>query len=204
MCAGFDQLYKEYRSLWGKGPNELLKKVWERFGKHSTILDLGTGQGRDALFLAKQGFRVVAIDIAKEGLKTLRQEVGNQGLASNIQVFQKDIADVRIRRDQYMVVNAYNVLHFLVKKKALRLLRDIKNNLKHGGYLVLSNFTTKDPRSWSKGRKGRAFFRPKELATMFFDWNIVYYRELKKRDKAHPGRPRPHIHGIVSMIARKL
>ncbi len=36
--------------------------VWQRLDPGSEFLDLGCGQGRDSMFMAKQGFKVAAVD----------------------------------------------------------------------------------------------------------------------------------------------
>ena len=46
-------------------------------------LDIACGAGRNALFLAKAGYRVDAIDISPEGLKLANQEAENLGLDIN-------------------------------------------------------------------------------------------------------------------------
>ena len=45
-----------------------------------TVLDLGCGVGRHALFLAEEGFRVHAIDAAEQGLRFARQSAAERHL----------------------------------------------------------------------------------------------------------------------------
>ena len=43
-------------------PSQILNLIWKSFLPGSKVLDLGCGQGSDALFLAKNNFSVTAID----------------------------------------------------------------------------------------------------------------------------------------------
>jgi len=61
-----DKLTKEYDSLSFK---QVHGEVLELLPKEGYILDVGCGSGRDSFYLAKQGFKVIAIDPSKEMLK---------------------------------------------------------------------------------------------------------------------------------------
>ncbi|MEN2984151.1 MAG: methyltransferase domain-containing protein [Dictyoglomaceae bacterium] len=45
---------------------------WKRLGK-TRLLDLGCGKGRHALFFAKEGFEVYALDISESGINILKE-----------------------------------------------------------------------------------------------------------------------------------
>jgi tellurite methyltransferase len=57
----YDNIYKFSKDVWGKEPNKLLQMIWQKVKPNSYFLDLGCGQGRDSIFMAKQGFKVVAV-----------------------------------------------------------------------------------------------------------------------------------------------
>ncbi|WP_310229008.1 class I SAM-dependent methyltransferase [Brevibacillus nitrificans] len=76
-------LYLQEEYYWGKEPNQLAKSVLNYYqdepvqGKRA--VDLGAGEGRDSVFLARQGFAVTAMDFAPAGLekaKRLAVEMG--------------------------------------------------------------------------------------------------------------------------------
>lgn len=62
-----------------KQPNKLLVEIAKTL-KPGTALDLAMGQGRNALYLASQGWTVTGIDFADEGLKTARAEAAKRKL----------------------------------------------------------------------------------------------------------------------------
>jgi hypothetical protein len=70
-----------YRNAVGfeKQPNKLLVEIAKTL-KPGTALDLAMGQGRNALYLASQGWTVTGIDFADEGIKAARDEAAKRKL----------------------------------------------------------------------------------------------------------------------------
>lgn len=60
--------------LYGEEANSFIKENSHLFKKHATVLCLGEGEGRNAIFLAKKGLHVEALDASDVGLKKLHQK----------------------------------------------------------------------------------------------------------------------------------
>ena len=74
----WDRRYNGDR-IWSGNPNGAL--VAEVDGLESgTALDVGAGEGGDAIWLAEQGWSVTAADISSVGLDHVRDEAGRRGL----------------------------------------------------------------------------------------------------------------------------
>ncbi len=58
--------------LYGEEANNFVKENLKLFKKNSDVLCLGEGEGRNALFLAKQGLHVEALDASDVGLEKLK------------------------------------------------------------------------------------------------------------------------------------
>ncbi len=68
----WDQKYATTELVWGSGPNRFL--VPEVRGlKVGKALDLGCGEGRNAIWLAEQGWHVTGVDFSEVGLGKARQ-----------------------------------------------------------------------------------------------------------------------------------
>jgi SAM-dependent methyltransferase len=70
--------YREKGSVWGAAPNEFVVTHLAGLGP-CRVLDLGTGQGRNAIWLASQGHAVTAIDISDVAVaqaKAIAEEAG--------------------------------------------------------------------------------------------------------------------------------
>lgn len=61
-------------------PAAFLLEVAPRFAPGSTILDVGGGSGRNAVWLARRGHRVTIADISEEGLKLARGAAEEAGV----------------------------------------------------------------------------------------------------------------------------
>ena len=64
----WDKEYDREEYVYGKFPNDFLKSHYEAIPK-GKVLMLAEGEGRNAVFLAKLGYSVTAVDISSVGLK---------------------------------------------------------------------------------------------------------------------------------------
>ncbi|GLS91024.1 SAM-dependent methyltransferase [Psychromonas marina] len=63
----WDKEYDTEQYMYGKQPNDFLEANYEQLPK-GNILMLAEGEGRNAIFLAKLGYQVTAVDISEVGL----------------------------------------------------------------------------------------------------------------------------------------
>ena len=196
----YNKIYKNNSNVWGDDPNKLLQRIYSQVDAGSEFLDLGCGQGRDTLFMLKNGFKVTAVDNSREGIKKIKESVKVEKLSiSDINLLCKNIKIFKIEKNKYTIINAFNSLQFLFKKDALKLIKEIKKAIKKEGYIIISGFTAK-----TAAIDSRCFFKPQELKKIFSDFNIISYEEKMILDKGHPGKPKPHKHNVVKMIAQKI
>lgn len=74
----YESLYRENESYWGMIPSPVaLLALAHCKGK---VLDLGCGQGPDALFFAKKGLHVTAIDISPKAISDLKKHASEFGV----------------------------------------------------------------------------------------------------------------------------
>ena len=69
----FDRIYGGETDLFQPVPNKFLREVAPSL-KPGTALDVGAGQGRNSLYLARLGWEVTAFDISPVGLRVAREE----------------------------------------------------------------------------------------------------------------------------------
>ena len=65
--AGWDERYRGTELLWGAGPNRFLAEEAAALPP-GTALDVACGEGRNAIWLAEQGWRVTGVDFSPVGL----------------------------------------------------------------------------------------------------------------------------------------
>ncbi len=68
----WNERYRERELVWSAGPNAF---VAEELGEHrrGRVLDLAAGEGRNALWLAEQGFDVEAVEFSAVAIEKARQ-----------------------------------------------------------------------------------------------------------------------------------
>lgn len=129
----FDDAYKEKEEMYGK-PYQELQDYFEKLNPKSTILDLGCGQGRDALFLAKLGFDVTAVDISEVGVKQMLESAKGQDLY--IEGIVADVLKLDIKK-KYDVILFDMILHAFEESKQMEILKKYANNLHKNGLLCI-------------------------------------------------------------------
>ena len=82
---------------FGKEPNPFLKKHIRLLPK-GKALDIASGEGRNAVFLAQHGFEVDAVDISEKGLKKARKLAREKGVKIN--TFLVDLDQHPIKKEQ--------------------------------------------------------------------------------------------------------
>ena len=71
---------KEY--VYGKEPNQFLIQNYEKIPK-GTVLCVADGEGRNSVFLAKQGYAVTAIDFSQQAIEKTEQLADENGVTVN-------------------------------------------------------------------------------------------------------------------------
>ena len=119
----WDKKYRRDGFVCGKEPSRFLRDNIHLLSK-GRVLDIAAGEGRNAVFFAKHGFQVDAIDISEIGLKKAIRLAGEEGIL--IKTIQTDLESYRIEENRYDVIaNFYYLQRGLIPQ--------IKKGLKNGG-----------------------------------------------------------------------
>ena len=144
-----------------------------KYKQSGTVLDLGTGTGKHALYLAKQGFTVTAVDNDKLKVAELRRRLKQEGVA--IKVVRADAMRFAFTK-KYDIIIATMLLHFLKPRQIGMLVARIKAHTKSGGLNVVSAYTDIHP----LGTKPY-LFKKDELKNHYSGWHLLEYEEKKSR-----------------------
>lgn len=82
----WDQRYSGSELVYGEAPNEFLASMAHRFPTTGSALDIGAGEGRNAIFLASRGLDVLAVDQSTVGLQKAQRLAAQRGLRLATQV----------------------------------------------------------------------------------------------------------------------
>ncbi|GEL18311.1 class I SAM-dependent methyltransferase [Pseudonocardia asaccharolytica] len=75
----YDDAQRRGASVWSTGPNALVAELLADVPP-GTAVDLGAGEGRNALWLARRGWTVTAVDFSETGLRRGRDAAEADGL----------------------------------------------------------------------------------------------------------------------------
>lgn len=138
----FDRLYKDCQNRT-PDPSVAVSSSIDDL-KPGTVLDLGAGNGRDSIYLAKQGFDVTSVDISAEGLALLEDTAKQKGVGGRIQTVEADVANYQPDKEYDNVICIFT-LHFLDESNFRPAIDRIMGCTKSGGLNVLSDLTTNGP-----------------------------------------------------------
>lgn len=148
-----------------------------------TALDIATGSGRNAFFLAECGYRVIGVDRAESAARLVNKNARLRGLS--VEAVAADVLDIHFGTVRFDLITNF---YFLERE----LIPRIKQSLKLEGLVFFETFTSHGiPRNDPRYRK--FLIDPNELLTLFSDFFIMYYFERIKGNKA-----------VASMIAKKV
>jgi 2-polyprenyl-3-methyl-5-hydroxy-6-metoxy-1,4-benzoquinol methylase len=189
--ASNDSAYWSERYREGGGfnlkPNRLLAEAVKDV-RPGQALDVGMGQGRNALYLAQQGWDVTGIDLAEEGIRQAREQAQAQGLKLNALLQSWDDYDFGVDRWDLIALIYIGVRDFA--DKAVKA-------LKPGGLLVIEAFH-KDATLQGRSIGAGVTFDTDELKKLFPSLRVLRYEEPE--DITDFGLQKVR---LVRMIARK-
>ncbi len=166
----WDQRYE--KTGGPQGPADWLRQIFDSGPwpiPPGRALDIATGRGRNALFLAQRGFQVDAMDISAVGLREGQAEAKKKGLTINF--VQSDLDRMELPEDAYdLILN----LNFLQRS----LIPKMKKALKVGGHILFETYLV-DQRAFGHPKNPAYLLGHNELIEFFRDFRILYYREGK-------------------------
>jgi len=98
MKTTWDERYAQEGYLYGTEPNGFLKENFQQIPK-GKVLFLAEGEGRNAVFLSKQGYRVSAMDSSSVAIEKARKLAHKNGVSITTHI--ADLNDFDLGREQW-------------------------------------------------------------------------------------------------------
>lgn len=149
-------------------------------------LDVATGTGRNALFLADAGYEVDAVDVSDVALRAARDEAIARGLGVNW--IQADLETYRFARETYDVI-VVTFFHTFDR------LPDIKEALAPGGVLLAEHHLRAVPPAERGPSSDQYRTRSNGLLRAVLDLTVLQYEERIHLDEGRRS-------AIASLVAR--
>ncbi len=165
----WDQRYSRPSFVFGKSPVRFLAENYQYIPFEGTVLDMGMGEGRNAVFLAQKGYRVTGIDISSVAVKKaymLAEEFGVKfkGVVASLNEYK--IAPASFDA----IICFYYVDRSLIEK--------MKTWLKPGGILIYEAYTVREMRTKKAPEYNPEYYlKEQELLDLFSGMRVLKYEE---------------------------
>ena len=209
----YERIYGRHADFFGAAPEPLLERFADGIEAGGRVLDIGAGQGRNALWLAERGFRVTALEPAGVAARQLAACSRRPG---TIEVVEAAVEDYQ---PEYALaaVLCFGVIQVLTVRQREVMAGRVTAWLEPGGLLLVTAFSIRDPSyaHWSRrsqivGRhclrttEGvvRAYLEPGEILELFPRLEVVHHREGLGPWHRHAGGE-PERHELIEAVFRR-
>ncbi|MBZ5591621.1 MAG: methyltransferase domain-containing protein [Acidobacteriia bacterium] len=165
------------------GPSKLVTETVQPLPA-GTALDLACGAGRNALWLAEQGWKVTAVDGAPAAIEILRRRAAERGVTVDARVADLEKGEYSIEPSAWNLI----LLCYYLQRD---LFEPAKRGVVQGGIVIAIVHITEPGEEPTYKRA-----RPGELRSWFEGWEILHYREGKPDDPAHQ-------RAVAEIVARR-
>ena len=132
----WDKRFDTDEYIYGTDPNDFLAHMATRIPS-GNVLSLAEGEGRNAVFLAEQGYHVTAVDQSPVGLQKARKLADKRNVNLEIQVH--DLAGYHIGTECWSGI--VSIFCHLPAEERRRLHRHVVAGLRPGGVFILEAYT---------------------------------------------------------------
>ncbi len=197
------QAYLKLKGQWKLEPNWKLIEYLHLIPQ-GPVLDLGAGNGRNALFFAELGYEVDYVDISKTYSKRMEARAEDENLT--LTAHNMDIRNFDISEKHYSLIIASKILHLfpkadieditgkmnagLARKGLIYVYTFSVANLKHSKRLHELERVEENTYYHRKYRQHFHYFKSDELLSLFPKLRTIFYNEgtvhdLKKRNSRY-------------------
>jgi SAM-dependent methyltransferase len=183
----YDKLAEEYDAetinFWERFPDTIISTFAASIGEGGSVLDLGSGPGRDGLLLQNKGLSITCLDASSTMVK-LCQEKG-------LTAVQGDILNIPFADDTFDGLWSYTSLLHLKKAQMGEALSEIKRVLKPGGTWGLGMIAGEGELYRESAGVGQprwfAFYSEQELMELFetHGFKVLYFEDFTPKSKRY-------------------
>lgn len=201
ILGGYDEGYEACSLFWGTKPGSLVQWALENTvqAEARVVLDIGCGEGKNAIAFDRLGHKVVATDISEKALSNGK----NVWKDSNIDWIHADARELEFEPSQFDVVVSYGLIHcFASPEEAHLVVERCKSWTKAGGLNIMCAFNDRDQDLSAHPNFEPLLMSHDDILSMYTDWDIL--RESDETlHETHPHNNIPHHHSLTRIVARK-
>lgn len=194
----WDTRYDSEEYYYGTEPNDFLRKSVDSIPSGGTVLCIAEGEGRNAVYLATEGFRVTAVDGSSVGLDKLKRLAKERGVIVETRVV--DLSDFEIKPNSWDAIVA--IWCHIPAKLRKSIHRASVMGLKPRGVFIHESYHPRQLQYKTGGPPTAdlmltADVLASELGGLHFEYLMEIDREV------HEGKGHNGMSAVVQAIARK-
>lgn len=195
----WNQRYQAEGFLFGREPNAFVKSQAHLFKPGQEVLAIADGEGRNGVFVARQGASVTSVDFSEPALEKARGLAKEFGIEMKFE--QQDIFDWQGAPGAYEIVLAI-FIQFAPPEKRTLLFNNIKRLVKPGGLIMMQGYRPEQI-AYKTGGPPQAenMYTSDILRTAFAGFNFLHLEEhdsVVDEGSGHSG-----LSALIDMIAQR-
>lgn len=202
VVTDYDKWYNSEEYYWGLMPNDICYDIMKILPpiKPYRVLDIGCGEGKDAVFLAKCGYAVTGFDISQQGIDKAKSLAEHNNV--DITLFKADIFDYRPDAE-YDIIFSSGVFHFIPQTERKEICHSLKEHTTDNGINALNVFIQKPfiTNAPDSTRDEGKLWDSGELFGYYHDW--LFHACKEEVFECNSGGI-PHKHCMDTLIAQKI
>jgi 2-polyprenyl-3-methyl-5-hydroxy-6-metoxy-1,4-benzoquinol methylase len=190
----WEDRYRSTDAVWSRRPNAVLVAEAADLVP-ATAVDVGCGEGADAMWLAEQGWRVTAVDWSATALERGTQQAATRGreVAGRISWQQADVTGWTPDGSYDLVTSCF--LHIPPADRDPLFAR-LAAAVAPGGTLLLAGHHPSELETIGRDRPAELFFTPDEIVALLQEtalapavWDVVTAEARPRDAHDHEGHP---------------
>lgn len=200
--GGYEDGYRSCACFWGTEPGSLVQRLSELIVSFHglKVLDAGCGEGKNAIFLAKRGANVLAIDISATAVENGKRSF----LDSNLVTWKvADILDLSFSHSAFDIVLAYGLLHCLPCRDDIeRVVKSLQQATKKDGFHVICCFNSRYQELGAHPGLEPTLLSHQAITDYYQQWKLLHSTDTDLVE-SHPNNQIKHRHSMTRVIARR-
>ena len=152
---------------WGAAPTSTCMKLWE-YAEPEDFKDVllwGIGDGRNAIFLAGQGYNVTAVDVSEDSFTDVKSWMGESNV--NIECMVSPLTSKDLGGPYDMVISV-GMVNIIPKDELKDMLAYVQSITRDGGFNAISGFIGKP----FIGSDNDSSIESGDILKMYHQWRV--------------------------------
>ena len=199
--TNYEKWYEGEEYYWGLEPAGFLAELIKLCppSPSKRVLDIGCGEGKDAVYMAQSGYDVTAFDLAENGIKKTLKLADSRCVKVNAYV---DDINTFETEEKFDIIYSSGTIQYLFEENKKAFFDKLNRITNKNGIVFLNVFVDKPflelPPDWDKEEK---MWRSGELFTYLSDWKFHRIDEVIFEDDSNGI---PHYHCMDTIMCEKI